>query len=92
MFLEVNIQQARKDWCIQMLKCNKQGTNNVFRSENVTNKIKLGYLKIKKQHVKYNRLVTTDIFRGENTTSKVGMIYLEVKIQIIGNDWDIKSL
>lgn len=52
MFLEVNIQQVRKDWCIQMLKCSKQGTNNVFRSENVTNKIKLGYLKIKKQHEK----------------------------------------
>lgn len=52
MFLEVNIQQVRKDWCIQMLKCNKQGTNNVFRSENVTKKIKLGYLKIKKQHEK----------------------------------------
>ena len=48
--LEVKIQRGSYNWCIYRWKCKKQGTTDVFRSKNLTSKIRLTYLKVMRQH------------------------------------------
>ena len=88
-YLEVKKQDAKYDWFVSRLKCNKQCARMAFRGRNAPSKVQLRYLGDLNRQERLNDIKkgTRDNFRAYKTLSTRKTMHLEVKLKEATSDW-----